>query len=184
MAQLGHSSDAVKDSPRRKALVDDLLLLIGKTCPGIVYTHNPFDKHATHIAVMQAVLTAIRQLPPDKRPKKVFGCEVWRGLDWLPDEFKVIQDVSAHPELAKELNSCFQSQIAGGKRYDLAVEGRRLANATFLDSHVTDSANRVSLSVDLTELIHEGGPSLETFVEEVLGRFNESIRTGIHPGIG
>jgi len=29
----------------------------------------------------------------------------------------------------------FESQIAGGKRYDLALMGRRRANATYFESH-------------------------------------------------
>lgn len=179
IAQLGHPSRHAKDSLKREKLVEDLVLLITESCPEFVYTHNPFDKHATHVGVMKAVLEAISRIPPEKRPKKVFGCEVWRGLDWLPDNLKVAQDVSAYPELATALNDCFQSQIGGGKRYDLAVEGRRLANATFLDSHSTDTALRVSFAVDLTELILEDGPSLGVFVDNALGAFNNIIRDGI-----
>jgi hypothetical protein len=62
----------------------------------------------------------------------VLGCEVWRNLDWLLDEDKQGLPVDDRPNLAAALSGVFDSQISGGKRYDLAVQGRRLANATFL----------------------------------------------------
>ena len=34
----------------------------------------------------------------------------------------------------------FDSQITGGKRYDLAVLGRRVANATFFDACIASDA--------------------------------------------
>jgi LmbE family N-acetylglucosaminyl deacetylase len=179
MAQLGHSSTSVKDPECREALVEDLVQLLRAACPEIVYTHHPFDKHATHVGVFRAVVEAIRMLPPALRPARLHGCEVWRGLDWLPDELKLIHDVSAHPDLAISLNSVFKSQIAGGKRYDLAVEGRRLANATFLEPHATDAAGRVNYAIDLTVLTHSDGPTVEAFVGQVLDAFGDAIRKGI-----
>jgi LmbE family N-acetylglucosaminyl deacetylase len=179
MAQLGHPSSNARDPARRSTLIDDLFELLQAAKPEVVYTHNPFDKHATHIGVFLATIEAIRRMPAGDRPSRVYGCEVWRGLDWLPDELKVLHDVSAHPELAKALNNCFESQIAGGKRYDLAVEGRRLANATFFDSHATDAATRVSYAIDLTPLTLEDGPSVEGFAREILGWFDQSILQGL-----
>ena len=179
MAQLGHPSSNAKDPERREVLVEDLLSLLRAAKPEVVYTHNPFDKHATHIGVLLATLEAIRRMPGNQRPARLFGCEVWRGLDWLPDDLKVIHDVSAHPNLAAALNGVFDSQISGGKRYDLAVEGRRLANATFHESHAVDAANRVSYAVDLTPLIRQDGPTLDVYVDSVLQAFEKSIRKGI-----
>lgn len=169
VAQLGHPSATAKQPERRPALVSELRELFEKTRPDVVYTHNPFDKHATHIGVLLAVLEAILSLPAAARPARLYGCEVWRGLDWLPENLKVLQDVSAHPNLAAALNGVFDSQIAGGKRYDLAVEGRRTANATFLDAHSIDNANRIQYAVDLTELISGEAPvSLYAYMNNVL----------------
>jgi len=176
MAQLGHPSAHAKYAAQRAPLVADLVAIFEAAQPEVVYTHNPFDKHATHIGVCEAVIEAIRALPPGRRPRRVFGCEVWRGLDWVPDELKVLHDVSAHPNLAAALNGVFDSQISGGKRYDLAVEGRRLANATFLESHAIDAANRVSYAVDLTALIQPDGPRLADYVDGVLERFVAAVR--------
>ena len=174
MAQLGHPSSNAKDPTKRSSLVEDIKNVLQASTPEFVYTHNPFDKHATHIGVMLATLAAIHELPADVRPRKLFGCEVWRGLDWLPDSEKTIHDVSPHPNLAASLNGVFDSQIVGGKRYDLAVEGRRMANATFFDSHSVDDANRVQYAIDLTELI-SGETTLQDFMQEKLNQFNKEI---------
>jgi len=188
MAQLGHPSAHAKDPARRAALSADLRDLLRAARPGVVYTHNPFDKHATHIGVLLATLDALQQLPAAERPRHLFGCEVWRGLDWLPDAEKVVHDVGAHPNLAAALNGVFDSQIAGGKRYDLAVEGRRRANATFFESHAVDAAGRIAYAIDLSPLMTES-QSLQDFVEARLDAFRHSVRNPIaellgRPGAG
>jgi hypothetical protein len=66
-----------------------------------------------------------------------------------------VLDDSAQPELAAQLIACFRSQIAGGKRYDAAVAGRRLANATFFTSHATDRATALTWAMDLTPLVRD-----------------------------
>ena len=114
-------------SPTAPELKNDLKTILAATKPEVVYTHNPADKHDTHIGVVVASLQAMRELPVDQRPKKVIGCEVWRDLDWLPDADKVCMDVSEHENIAAAVNGVFDSQIAGGKRYDLATQGRRRA---------------------------------------------------------
>lgn len=174
MAQLGHPSSNAKAPSQRASLTADILALLKAAQPEVVYTHNPFDKHATHIGVMLATLEAIKSLSADERPKQLFGCEVWRGLDWLSDTEKTVHDVSAHPNLAAALNGVFDSQIAGGKRYDLAVEGRRMANATFFDSHSIDHADRVQYAIDLSELI-DGNASINDFMHKKLSRLNHEI---------
>jgi LmbE family N-acetylglucosaminyl deacetylase len=163
MEQLAHSSAAAKEAVQRSARVDDLETILKAIRPTVVYTHNPFDKHATHVGVLLAVIEAIGRLRREERPRHLFGCEVWRGLDWLPDEMKVVRPLDAHPNLAAALNGVFDSQITGGKRYDLAVEGRRRANATFFDSHSVDNAQRVAYAVDLTGLPELGAKGSKTF---------------------
>jgi len=175
MAQLGHPSKTAKDSAKRDLMVDDLGSILQASQPQIVYTHNPFDKHATHVGVFFALLEAIRRLPKEHRPKQLIGCEVWRSLDWLPDQMKVIQNLDAHPNLAAALNGVFDSQITGGKRYDLAVEGRRRANATFFDSHSTDDVSRIAYAVDLTPLIQNDSLEVDAFVADMLAAFSSEV---------
>ena len=152
MVQLDYPSSAIK-SPADTALKTDLHTILAATKARVVYTHNLADKHDTHVGVVIAALQALRELPPAQRPAQVIGCEVWRSLDWLGDEQKVLLDVSGSHRLAARLNGVFVSQIAGGKRYDLATLGRRSANATFFESHATDTATQLIFGMDLTPLI-------------------------------
>lgn len=124
--QLAHSSAAVKGKDSSD-VVRDLAILLDECQPEVVYLHNPADKHDTHVAVLWRCLEALRMQPVSHRPARVLGVEVWRGLDWMIDADKVALDSSRRPELASELLQAFDSQIFGGKRYDLATEGRRAA---------------------------------------------------------
>jgi LmbE family N-acetylglucosaminyl deacetylase len=154
MAQLGHPSKSVRDA-RETVVRDDLFRILEATRPEVVYLHNLADKHDTHVGCALRCLEALRRLPKADRPQKVYGCEVWRDLDWLVDSEKTPMPVSARPELARALNEVFATQIAGGKRYDLAVIGRRTANATFSQAHSTDQESAMQWAMDLTPLVQD-----------------------------
>ena len=151
MAQLGYPSASVRDA-RESSVRDDLLRILEAARPEAVYLHNLADKHDTHVGCALRCIEAIRLLPKSERPKKIYGCEVWRDLDWLVDTEKTPMPVSERPELARALNEVFATQIAGGKRYDLAVIGRRTANATFSQAHSTDQETAMQWAMDLTPL--------------------------------
>lgn len=154
--QLAHPSADVKRSG--VAGVKSDLATIAASCrpQTTVYLHNPADKHDTHIAVLMRSLEALRALPEEQRPRRVLGVEVWRDLDWLVDMDKVALDAGQNPALAAELLKAFDSQISGGKRYDLATLGRRAAHATFHTSHETDRMKAITWAMDLSPLIeHE-----------------------------
>ena len=154
LAMLSHPSKDVKDAGNSK-IIADLADLIRRAKPRYLYTHNLADKHETHVATALKVIATLRTLSPEERPEKVYGCEVWRDLDWLCDSEKVYLDCGAHPNLMRCLSAVFDSQIAGGKRYDLAAEGRRLANATFSASHACDTYSALNYAMDLTPLMNE-----------------------------
>ena len=140
---LDYPSSAVKDGAN-KAPVEDLAALLRAAKPQVVYTHNLFDKHDTHVGVVLRVIEAIHSLPAASRPQRLYGCEVWRDLDWVVDGDKVIFDVSAHENLQAALMGVFDSQICGGKRYDLATMGRRRAHATHVAERARRSQRRVT----------------------------------------
>lgn len=183
MIQLDYPSSAVK-SATDKFLREDLKAILAASKPEVVYTHNPADKHDTHIGVVIAALQAMRELPRDARPKKVIGCEVWRNLDWLNDSEKVLMDVSGRDNLAAALNGVFDSQIAGGKRYDLATLGRRSANATFFESHATDKSNQVIFGMDLTPLVVDESKDIVEFVCGYIEKFSADVRSKIGRRLG
>jgi LmbE family N-acetylglucosaminyl deacetylase len=172
--QLAHPSADVKRSGH-PGVAADLAAIFSGCRPEIVYLHNPADKHDTHVAVLLRCLETIRSLPADRRPARVLGCEVWRDLDWLPDADKVALDSGRDPELARRLLAVFDSQVGGGKRYDLAAIGRRCANATFHTSHATDSLSGITWAVDLTPVTREGGPSIRDFTAGLVARLGADV---------
>jgi LmbE family N-acetylglucosaminyl deacetylase len=183
MFQLGYSSTEVKQ-PDDKRLTQDLFDILCQTQPEVVYTHNPADKHDTHIGVVVSALEAMRQMREAQRPKAIYGCEVWRNLDWMLDEEKVLLDLTGHDSLAAALNSLFDSQIAGGKRYDLAVAGRHRANATFLDAHSTDSTTTVAYAMDLTPLVTDPTRDVIDYVLSSIRRFEADVRQNLETKLG
>lgn len=183
MVQLDYSSSTLKN-PHGQELKNDLIALLTATQPEVVYTHNPADKHDTHIAVTVAALQAMRELPRNQRPRQVIGCEVWRNLDWLPDEEKVLMYVSGRDNLAAALNGVFDSQIAGGKRYDLATLGRRAANATFFNSHATDASTQLIFGLDLTPLVADETADIASYVCDLIERFHTDVRQKLNQRLG
>lgn len=161
--QLDYSSAEAKGDGR-PSVTEDLVALLERMRPQAVYLHQPADKHDSHVAVLSCCIEALRRVASQWIPDRVIGCEVWRGLDWLADSDKVAMDCGAYPELAQRLAGVFDSQIAGGKRYDLATLGRQRANATFFDSHGSDQYELVAWGMDLKPLIEDANLTMEAFV--------------------
>ncbi len=160
---------------RQTSLREDLKAILRIAKPEVVYLHNLADKHPTHVAAALRAIAALREMHGEFRPQKVYGCEVWRDLDWLPDEHKQALPVSARSNVAASLLGVFDSQVSGGKRYDLATQGRRLAHATYYASHATDLETALSYAMDLTPLIEN--PSLP-ITSYVLG-FIDQLRADV-----
>ncbi len=176
--QLAHPSADVK-RPGHAGVAADLATIFGGCSPEVVYLHQPADKHDTHVAVFLRCLEALRALPAEKRPKRVLGAEVWRDLDWLVDADKVALDSGRRPELAGELLKVFDSQVTGGKRYDLAALGRRLAHATFHTSHATDKLTGITWAMDLTPLVQEPTRDVADFTLAYLERLRADVAARI-----
>jgi LmbE family N-acetylglucosaminyl deacetylase len=183
MFQLDYPSKIAKD-PADPRLKEDLHAILSATQPRAVYTHNPADKHDTHIAVVISLTQAIRELPREQRPESVHGCEVWRNLDWMNDSEKIVHDVGGYENLAASLNGLFDSQIAGGKRYDLAVQGRRCANATFFESHGVDASNALAFAMDLTPLVQDDSLDIVNYVTGFIDRFRADVVAKVSKRLG
>ena len=173
-AFLAYPSSAVKDKNNTDP-VEDLKAIITAAQPEVVYTHNLADKHPTHVGTVVKVIRALRQLPEASKPIKVYGCEVWRGLDWMLDREKVVFNCSQQPSLQEALLGVFDSQITGGKRYDLATMGRRTANATYYASHDTDEADSLAFAMDLTPLIYDAELDIQAYVLAFIDRFSQNV---------
>jgi LmbE family N-acetylglucosaminyl deacetylase len=172
--QLGFSSGEVK-SPTETMVVDDLAKILRAARPEYVYLHNPADKHDTHIGVTMRSIAALRAVRGEVKPTRVFGCEVWRDLDWLPDEIKLVLPASARSNIAASLVGVFDSQVSGGKRYDLATAGRRLAHATYYASHGTDQESAINFAMDLTPLVEDPSLNVVEYVTGLIDQFRADV---------
>ena len=175
---LDYTSGAVKASANTE-VIDDLKKVIRAAGPQVIYTHNLADKHDTHVATALRVIEAIRELPKEARPQRLYGCEVWRSLDWLNDDDKVVFNVEAHENLAMSLVGVFDSQICGGKRYDLATMGRRRANASYFASHGVDESTSLIYGLDLTPLIANERLDISEYLGGFLSRFAREVSSRI-----
>lgn len=173
-ALLDYPSSKIKDGADRDP-VEDLKAILLAARPEVVYTHNLADKHDTHVGVALKLIKALRELPADARPKQLLGCEVWRDLDWLNDDDKTPLDVSGHENLQAALVGVFDSQICGGKRYDLATMGRRKAHATYFASHGVDTATGLIFAMDLTPLMADASIDPAAYVQSYIDRFANDV---------
>jgi LmbE family N-acetylglucosaminyl deacetylase len=176
---LDYPSKVIKDG-NDKHTVEDLIQVLKMCQPGVIYTHNLADKHDTHVATALRVIAAIRSLPKKQRPDKLYGCEVWRNLDWMEDIDKVYLNVSEHESLQAALLGVFDSQICGGKRYDLAALGRRKSNATFSESHGVDVTTGLCYAMDLTPLITDDLQGESAFVTKHIQNFARDVEDRIN----
>jgi len=173
--QLGFTSSEVKTPPGAD-VVADLAQILRVAKPEVVYLHNPADKHDTHVSVTVRAIAALRTAASEGTPpKRVYGCEVWRDLDWLPDDDKQILPVSARSNIAAALVGVFDSQVTGGKRYDLATAGRRLAHATYYASHGTDVETALTFAIDLTPLVRDPSLSIADYTQAFIDRFRSDV---------
>lgn len=175
---LSHPSSAVKTSSSRGP-VEDIKALVAAAQPEVIYTHNLADKHDTHIGVALRTIAALRELPAPQRPKKLYGCEVWRDLDWLVDSDKVVFKLDERENIAASIVGVFDSQIAGGKRYDLATMARRRAHATYHQSHSVDAAQMINFGVDLTPLIQNEKLDPAEYIGGFVKRFAEDVNARV-----
>lgn len=171
---LDYPSSTVKNG-KDTLVVDDLVTILKSSRPQMVYTHNLADKHDTHIGVALKSIAAIRRLPMAERPHKLYGCEVWRDLDWMVDSDKMGFDLSAQENLQAALVGVFDSQISGGKRYDLASQARHRTNATYFKPHSVDTTTGIAFAMDMTLLIRDDTKDPLDFIREFLQRFMRDV---------
>ena len=175
---LNYSSKEVKDE-KNTEISEDFIRIIKELKPEVIYTHSILDKHPTHIGVVLKLINALRKLPKEEQPKLFYGCEVWRGLDWIKDEKKVGFNVSRNKRLQKKLLEVFESQVVGGKDYVMSTLGRRYQNATFYQSHSVDKFKMISFAIDMRSLLKKPDLSVKefalSFVEDLRREVDEMI---------
>ncbi|MEM0898082.1 MAG: PIG-L family deacetylase, partial [Verrucomicrobiota bacterium] len=71
----------------------------------------------------------------------------------------------------------FDSQITGGKRYDLASVGRRQANATFHFARGNDEKKQITFALDLTPLVRDEEINVVDYVLSFIDEFRSDVET-------
>ncbi len=179
LVMLDHSSAQIKD-PALTVTAHEIADLVATARPETIYCHGLTDSHDTHVALALRTIAALRTLPSQHMPKRFLGCEVWRDLDWLTTTDKVVLDVSGHEALQSTLLETFDSQVSGGKRYDLATIGRRHANATFQQSHQTDATSLATNAMDLMPLLNDPNLDPSKFAHQLVDRLSKDVANRIH----
>jgi hypothetical protein len=98
----------------------------------------------------------------------------------MDDADKVPLDVSCRETLSMGLIGVYDSQVEGGKRYDLATVGRRRANASYFQSHATDEAEQLWFAMDLTPLVRDDSLDIGRFVLAHIDKFRRSVEEKIN----
>ena len=171
---LNYTSNEIKEK-NNDLIVNEFVRIIKELKPEVIYTHNILDKHKTHLGVAFKVIEAVRSLPKIDQPKLFYGCEVWRGLDWVNDEMKVGFNVSRNIKLAKKILNVYKSQIEGGKEYTKATIGRRYQNATYYKSHSVDSFKQVSYAIDYRPLLQNPNLTVKDFALSFVDKLKEEV---------
>jgi LmbE family N-acetylglucosaminyl deacetylase len=149
--------------------------------PHTVYLHSPVDRHITHIGVCMHALEALRRLNEKDLPVRIWGVEVWRSMDWVDAGQRVLLDVSGGKELQGRLLGQYQSQLVKGKRYDIALAGRNIANATLASEDAIDTIESACFALDLNSLVGKNPISIGEYLEDLLGRFSNDLKTKLSP---
>ena len=175
---LDYPSKMIKDASRKEP-VEDILAILRATQPAGRLHPQPGRQARYPCGVALRVIEALRRLDPAERPDRLLGCEVWRALDWMVDADKVTDGPDRHENLQAALLGVFDSQIAGGKRYDLASMGRRRANATYFESHGVDNTTGLSYAMDMTPLMNDANLDPAAFVSGFIQRFANDVQERI-----
>ena len=160
-------------------VVKDLQKIILEVQPDVIYTHNIFDKSKTHSKTCKKVVEAILGLPEESRPRLLYGCEIFRSLDWLPDKYKVVFDLSDNKELQARLIGVYDTRMEQSKNYNKAVVGRKLAHATFgISNDNVDEEKMLWYGINLTPVIQKG-IELKEYCTKILNEYNKEMLENI-----
>ncbi len=175
---LKHAHSEIEQE-ENESIIKELQKLILEVKPEIVYTHNIFDKNPHHVKITQLVIDAINGLNIDDRPRLLYGCEIFRSLDWLPDKYKITFDLSDNKELQQRLVNVYDTRVEQSRNYTKAVMGRKLANAAFVSSNcATDEDKMYWYGINLTPVIQKN-ISLNEYCIKILNDFNRELLTNI-----
>ncbi|MDF1683346.1 MAG: 6-phosphogluconolactonase [Legionellaceae bacterium] len=145
----------------------------------MVYGHNPFDEHDTHVNVFAEQVEALRGLSDERLSRiKIRGMDVW-GIQHVAKtrQLKIpVEHEHEHvlTEWYKMINF-YKSQIASqGRDYSETTINRARGNAGYhTHPHGANPAPGLILATDLTDLVHRKSLSISNMVRELISDLNE-----------
>lgn len=159
-------------------IVNEYVEIIKELKPRIIYTHSILDRDPTHVAVAVKVINALRKLRKTQMPALLYGCEVWRDLDWVDPSKVVSFDVSHNIRLQKQLIMVHKSQNLSRDYLNAAV-GRRYVNATFSKSEKKKEAKLTSRAINMTTLLRRKEFPIKrfamSFIDDLYSEINDSM---------
>lgn len=176
LALLNYESAEVKDACFTN-IDRDLKHLFSAVRPSEIYLHNPFDRHDTHVAVCIRSIYALREVKAETgwKPERLYAGECLRGLDWLVHCDRLVLPVDDKDCMSDKILGVYKSQMIGLRRYDQAVKGRRITNATYQEAQAIGSEYELAFAVDLLPLVEDSTLSVADFVRHTIDRFRADI---------
>lgn len=155
--------------------LEDIKSIILMMKPRIIFMHSPFDNYDTHVAACILTLKALQEVREEYIPERLLGCEVWGSLDWLPTKFKVYLPVQDRENIINACMGVYDSQIYGGKRYDLGVNSRLQSNAVFSLDSKYGYEKKVAFAINLKPLIWKDLNGVLDFIDVVIDSYRKDV---------
>lgn len=174
---MNYKAEEARDQ-ENEDIVAEYIEIIKELKPRIVYTHSLLDRDPTHVCVAVKVINALRKLRKGDQPKVVYGCEMWRDLDWIDKDKIVSFDISKNIRLQRQLISVFKSQIIN-RDYINAAIGRRYVNAAFSRDDKKKEAKLTARAINMTTLLRRKELPIKryamSFIDDLYSEINDSM---------
>ena len=156
----------------KQAEVVSVLASWVNTMPNIksIYTHNPIDKHPTHLGILNVLAGALYSERFNPKIEEIYGMKVWGGVDALPEkQFKlfsttdqeIIDKIEAMVKCYKSQNRILDRLLARG-----TVGGMIEKSVYATNPYDNKSPLGSLLGIDITELIKHR-MTVEEMVEHI-----------------
>ena len=168
LVYLGYTSPELKGS-RQNDIRQDIVEVLINTRPEVVYVHNLFDDHDTHVAASRLSIDALREVRDSFVPQRVYGCEMTGSLDWYPARVRL--DTSMHERVAHQVLHVFESQSDNLRSYPEATIARWISQAVY-DRENKRGPHKISFAMDLTALVNDG-TDMRDFIAQITEQFRQ-----------
>ena len=180
VVQLGHPSGDVKSADGVTSLADELASIL-EVSPSAEPLHAQSGRQARHPSSGDGGDRA-RGTPTADDACDRRGSSASRG-GATSTGWATARSCGSTPRrtsaLAQQFAAVYESQIDGAKRYDVAIQGRRRANATMHGIRSTDDAEEVIVAIDLTPLLRNDDLDPVEYTLAAIDRLRADVETSL-----